>query len=169
MATLANYRNLLGINKLRLDDELEVQAQYQEQISTETTRANTRMLEKKDELQRVEARLVEDFREGATKDLAEAKAKRHPDRRKAWDEYQRAREEHELWDGMLNAWKTKGFKLADLGALFGSDYFAIRTITRPEGERRRELNSVDEESRQVLRQANESASAARPVSGRNKL
>lgn len=155
MATLEQYRNMLSINKLRLDDELEIQAENQERIGREVAFLNTRMIEAKDELACVEARLVEEFRDGSTKDLAEAKAKRHPDRRRAWEKYQAVRETHELWSNVLSAWVTKGYKLADLGGLFASDYFAITSISRPDGNRRRDLNAADENSRQALRSASE--------------
>lgn len=167
MATLEQYRNLLRIDKLRLDDELEIQAEMQERIGAEVARLNTRMIEAKDELTCTEARLIEEFKDGSTVAVADAKAKRHPDRRRAWEKYQAQREVHELWANLQSAWITKGYKLADLGQLFGSDYFAIKSISRPDGERRREVSGVDEESRTALRRASEQV--AEPARGRNRI
>lgn len=158
MATLDQYRNMLGINKLRLDDELEIQAQIQEQIGRTVAQLSARMLEMKDLLARTESDLIDTLKERdskATVDQCKARMLRDPHRVKAWENLQRARLEHDEWDAVLQAWITKGYKLADIGGLYASDYFAIRTIARPDGERRRELNAADEESRSAMRRASE--------------
>lgn len=154
---------MIRINKLRLDDELEIQAEMQERISSEVARLNTRALEAENELKVTEARLMEDLKESDVRvsvDALKAAIKRHPDRTKAWTRWQVAREVHEEWDGLLQAWITKGYKLADLGALFGSDYFAIKTITREDGARRKDVDPIDEASRSALRRATERVNAS---------
>jgi hypothetical protein len=127
MSTLQTYRNMLRINKHRLDDELEIQAELQERISAQVARLNSQMLEAKDDLAKVEARLTEDYREEskATKDTVEAKVKRHPDRQAAWEKFQMKRADHEEWAGLLEAWKVKGFSIRELCELYGSQYFAL--------------------------------------------
>lgn len=130
---LRQYRAMLFINKHKLDDELEVQSEIQDRISSKLARANTKMLESKDALAKTEARLLEDFRteEKSTKDLAEAKAKRHPDRQRAFERFMEAREDHEEWSGLLDAWKSKGFGLREMGGLFHAQYFSVDSISAP--------------------------------------
>jgi hypothetical protein len=129
-AELREWRSRLRINKHRLDDELEVQAESQETIAQKVQAAEARMMEAKEDLQKTEARLVEDFREGgraagATKDLAEAKARRHPDRMRAWERFQAASQEHRAWADLLEAWRNKGRDLHALGKLFSDDYYSL--------------------------------------------
>lgn len=129
MNELRDFRDRLRINKHRLDDELEVQSELQEQIARILAEKNAQMLELKDDLGKTEARLIEDFREGSTKDLAEAKAKRHPDRTKAWERYQQAVRAFEEWSHLLDAWKARGRDLHTLGKLFGDSYFSLTSIS----------------------------------------
>lgn len=158
MATLDQYRHMLPINKLRLDDELEIQAQVQEQIGSQVALLTARTFEMKDILARIEGELIDTFKDRdskATVDQCKARMMREPKRVRAWEDLQRVRLEHDQWDSLLQAWITKGYKLADIGGLYASDYFAVRTIGRPDGERRRELNAADEESRSAMRRASE--------------
>jgi hypothetical protein len=129
------FRNALRTNKHHLDDELEVQAEYQEQIGRFQSQAERRRDEAKDDLAKAEARLIEDFRdEKSTKDLAEAKARRHPDRVRAFERFQDASEDFREWDALLRAWVSKGYQLQTLSDLFARDYFAL-TSTRAPKER----------------------------------
>jgi hypothetical protein len=158
MPTLDQYRNMLRINKLRLDDELEIQAEVQHNISAEVVRLNTRALEAENKLKSVEAELFVRFKEEGGKMTAEeikASVRVNHARVSAWEQYQAAREVHELWSGLLAAWITKGYKLADVGSLYASDYFAMRTVIHPDGVRTRQLNAPDEESRSAIRRASE--------------
>lgn len=162
MTTLDQYRNMLLINKLRLDDELEIQAQVQELIGNQVALLTARMFEMKDVLARIEGELIDTFKDRdakATVDQCKARMMREPRRVRAWEDLQRVRLEHDQWDALLQAWITKGYKLADIGGLYASDYFAVRTINRPDGDRRRELNAADEESRSAMRRANDRTNA----------
>lgn len=126
---LQQYRNRLRINKHRLDDELEVQAELQERLSEKVALLSARMLEAKDDLTKTVARLTEDFREEvkSTKDTVEAKVVRHPERVRAWQRLQEATGDHAKWDGLLDAWKARGKDLHALGRLFGDQYFSLTT------------------------------------------
>jgi zinc transporter ZupT len=55
MPTLEQYQNMLRINKLRLDDELEIQAELQHAISMEVARLNTLDLEAENKLKSTDA------------------------------------------------------------------------------------------------------------------
>lgn len=164
MTTLEQYQAMLRINKLRLDDELEIQAELQHKISMEVTRLNTLDLEAENKLKSVEAELYIQLKEEGgkmTADEIKACIRVHRNRVRAWELYQAAREVHEQWSGLLQAWITKGYKLADIGSLYASDYFAIRTISKETGERRREVSPIEEESRSAIRRATEQTSPRR--------
>jgi hypothetical protein len=158
MSTLDNYRNMLRANKLRLDDELEVQAQVQEELGREVARLSARVLELKDELAAVEGEALDRFKDQdprATVDQCKGRMIRDDRRVVAWGKLHQVRLAHDEWDAVLQAWITKGYKLADLGALYAADYFAVRTIARPDGERRREVDARSEESRSAVRRDEE--------------
>lgn len=145
MNDLAHYRGLLHISKHRLDDELEIQADHQERISAQVTRLNTRVLQAKEDLAKVEARLFLDFKDSDEK-LTEAQVKakilRHGERERAAKLLQECRQDHEEWSGLLDAWKGRGYNIKTLAELYGSQYFALRSVTprtnRPPGESRSE-------------------------------
>lgn len=130
---LRGFRSRLRINKHRLDDELEVQAECQERIASRVTALEARALELKEELAKVEARLTEDFHseERGTKDAREAKVRRHPERVKAWERHQEALQAASQWAGLLDAWKAKGKDLQALARLFGDSYFSLTQVSGP--------------------------------------
>lgn len=139
MSTLEQYRNMLYINKHRLDDELEVQGDIMDRISTQVVRRNTAMLEAKDELAKIEGRLAEEYRDDSslklTAPLIELKVKRHPERTRAWEAYQRARAEHEAWAGLLEAWRQKGYSIKTLADLYAAQYFSLSSIQSNQRQR----------------------------------
>lgn len=146
---------MLPANKLKLDDELEIQAQIQFDISMECTRLNTKALEAENELKTMEAELFVKFKDSGEKmtaDEIKAQVRVHRERAKAWEKYQAAREAHEQWAGLLQAWTTKGYKLADLGGLYAADYFSMTSISG-----NRAVNPVEEHSRSAIRRATERA------------
>lgn len=158
MPTLEQYQNMLRINKQRLDDELEVQAEIQYAIGAECARLNTRMLEAKDDLARLEGEILDELKEakGVTVEQAKARVLADPDRRKKWAVYQQLREAHEVWTALKDAWITKGYKLADLGGLFGADYFAVRSVSGS-SETRVDVPRATEERRQAVQDASRRA------------
>lgn len=153
MATIEDYRKMLPCNKHRLDDELELQPDIMARISAEMTRANGRMLEAKNELAKLEARLGLEYREDdgkATKDVIEGKVVRDRERIKQWEAFQRTRTEYEDWVGMLEAWRQKGFSLKTLAELYVAQYFSRDSITVKGREQR---DRDDEERRAAMRRA----------------
>ncbi len=126
--SIDKFKAMLPIIKHRLDDELEIQPDIMGRIATQVVIHNSRMLEAKEELSRVEARLLEDLKyeeSKVTKDHAEAKIRRHPDRIRAWEKYQQARADHEDWSFLLDAWKAKGFAISTLANLYHAQYYAL--------------------------------------------
>ena len=126
MADLEFYRSRLRVNKHLLDDELEVQSQYQEEISRELAAANTRMLRAKDLLARTEATVISELKEGKMSDThAAGMAKKDQRRREDFDRFQECREEHEQWLGLYDAWQRRGYSLKTLADLFNAQYFSV--------------------------------------------
>jgi len=138
-------RDLLPTRKHRLDDELEVHADVLERISAEVARRNTDSLAAKDEFSRVEARVYVDLHKEAarngvkiTVDQANSGVKLSRERNAAMKDWQAARELHEEWQGLYEAWRTKGFNIARLTELHGAQYFAINSGTAAREPERQE-------------------------------
>ena len=130
------YRSRLPVNKSLLDDELEVQSQYQEQISQRVTQANTQMLQAKNRLDRVTGLAMQGIKADKTSDTVAANlVKSDPQHIEAWGQYQAARAQHEDWVGLYAAWQGRGYSIKDLVSLYGAQYFAINyagsTPSRP--------------------------------------
>lgn len=135
---LAKRRAALRVNKHRLDDELEVQAEIQEDIAQRVSALEAAVADAKDNLAKVEARLNEDFRDGEriTKDAVEAKVRRHPDRNRAWEAHQQALRDHREFSDLLDAWKARAKDIQSLAKLFGDQYWALTSVHGPEGRQR---------------------------------
>lgn len=155
MPTYEEFRTMLPVWKHRLDDELEMQPQIMEQISTEVTIRNSRALEAKDLLARTEARLTEDLREDDPKltvNALAARLAREPERIRAWQDYQKARSDHEKWVGLLEAWRNKGYSIKTLADLYAAQYFSLNSTqasTRP----RSDTPETQERARSAMRVA----------------
>ena len=120
------FRSRLSVNKNLLDDELETQSHYQEQISQRVTQANTIMLEAKNRLDRVTGEAMREAKADKASDVVAANlAKSDPLRIAAWNAYQDARAVHENWAGLYAAWQGRGYSMKDLVSLYGAQYFAI--------------------------------------------
>lgn len=146
MITIESYRGMLPVNKHRLDDELEIQPDIMDRIATQVVIRNSRMIGAKEELAKVEGRLVEDLRDGDTKTtigVIDAKIKRDPGRIRAWQEYQKARSEHEEWAGLLDAWKQKGYAIKTLADLYAAQYFTLNSHQISQRQRQRDEASDD--------------------------
>lgn len=139
--TLEQIRAMLYINKHRLDDELQIQADIMDRISTQVVLKNSAMLEAKDDLSKVEGRLGEDFRDGEVKltvGQLDAKIRRSPERVRAWDRYQQARAGLESWQGLHEAWKQKSYSLKALCDLYAAQYFSPDSHQVSERQRSRD-------------------------------
>lgn len=157
MSTLENYRNMLRVNKHRLDDELEIQGEIMERISTQVVTHNSAAIDAKEALVKVEGRLADDFRDDdpkATVGAIDAKVKRDPERVTRWEAYQRARAMHEAWQGLLDAWRQKGFSIKTLADLYASQYFSLSS-TQSDQRQRERYDQVDA-GRAALRRASSS-------------
>lgn len=137
-ADIHAYRNMLRISKHRLDDELEVQSQVMDDISSKLTVLNSRVLETADALKLVESRLFRELKEDTEKmtdKSADALVKQDPERKRAWISWQAARAEHEDWSGLYDAWKARGFALRELCGLYVAQYFTVDSFTSGRDDR----------------------------------
>lgn len=154
MASIEQYRAMLCVNKHRLDDELEIQPEIMDHISTQVVIRNNRLIESKDDLARVEGRLSDDVRENEPKAgvaFIEARVRRDPERIQAWQRYQSARADYESWQGLLDAWKQKGYSIKTLADLYSANYFSLNSTQISDRQRRREQEG--DENRAALRRA----------------
>lgn len=164
--TLEQVRGMLPVHKHRLDDELELQPDMYERISTIVTVKNSRMLEAKEELARVEGRLLEDIRDADAKitvDAANARVRRSPERVRAWEASQHARAELEAWQGALEAWKQKGYSIKTLADLYAAQYFSV-TPTNITSRQRDRMEDGDER-RAAMRKAGHVERRSDPTEG----
>lgn len=155
------YRDRLKVSKHALDDLLEDHAELQDQIGQQLASANTAMLEAKDKLARVEARVTIRLREDHVK-LTVAQVGemlvRDASRLDAFDTYQKAREEHERWDALNKSWTARGKSISVLADLYGRQYFALRSTSTRSYD-----NRSHEEGRARMRDAQPTAPTRRRV------
>lgn len=166
MATLDQYRAMLRVNKHRLDDELEIQPDIMDRISTQVVIHSSKALEAKDELAKLEGRLAEGFRDDDAKltvGAIDAKVKRDPERVRAWQKYQLARAEHEGWVGLLEAWRQKGYSIKTLADLYAAQYFTLSSTQTSERQRKRD--EEQDENRAALRRASHGSRHISPTEG----
>lgn len=138
------FRDMLPINKHRLDEELETHAVSADRIASLTAAANKRMLSAKREVDALTAAIAADLREGKVPaTLVEKEAKRDPRYRAAYEEFLDLQEEYEQWQGLNSAWTSRGYNLKPLGELFAHGYFAMTSIVSEDAgkaqQRRREM------------------------------
>lgn len=169
---LSEVRNMLRINRHRLDDELEIHADVLDRIGQEVARHNSRMLEAKKQLSAVKAQVIEQLKADdpkMTNPMAEDAAARDRDYSEAWAKYQVARQAHEEWESAYKAWYQRGFDLKALGDLFANQYFAISDIRGPYPEntenfrrRAREASEQTDERRRRAASPVEEQTTTRP-------
>lgn len=148
MSDLAYYRRILRVDKHCLDDALETQSQIQDEISSELAQATSRMNLAKDQLDRKTADVIAELKEGKVSEtLAAGLAKKDQRRLDLWRVYQDAREEHEQWVGLYDAWQRRGYSIKTLAELYVAQYFAVTSVTtttsgRTPDDLRERMNAV---------------------------
>ena len=128
--TLIELKKMLIINKHRLDDELEIQAQVQFEISSSLEIANARQSRLENEMEEYDAKLLLSLRKGDVKrTVAELQAEilTSGDHQPWLDDLHIAKHEAAQWHGMYEAWKQRGFALKSLADLSMSNYFVVDT------------------------------------------
>lgn len=138
--TLDELRGMLKIDKHKLDDELEVQAHVHFQITEELSYQSHQKQSLKEELEMYDAGLLIDLRKSnVKKTVSELQAEIAVDsgHRATIRDLFLVNKNHELWEGMLEAWKQRGFALKSLADLAMSNYYNVdSTYERPAVQRR---------------------------------
>lgn len=123
---LDTYRQLLRVNKHRLDDELEVQAEVMDRISDRIAKLTALVSEAENHLKVTEARLFREFKDTddkITDKAADSAVKRHRERDQAFNRATEATQELAQWIGLHQAWKARGFSIGSLCNLYVAQYF----------------------------------------------
>lgn len=142
LETIEAYRNRMRIEKHRLDDELEIQAELLHRIFEKVVSASSAAMEAKDVLERIEGDVYFEAKHvnpKATVPELQGITRTDPARIKAWRMYRDAKAEQESWEGLHEAWKSRGFALRSLVDLRLANYY---TSDSDAGENRRALNDV---------------------------
>lgn len=132
MHDITYYRKRLPVSKHALDDALEVHAQYQDEIAEQVAIAGRRAAEAKDDADRIENRLTLVAKNEATRlsDVAaKAAARSEEEWQRARAQQQQAQQELEEWQGLLEAWKQKGYSMSKLAQLYSDQYFALTSLS----------------------------------------
>ena len=131
--TYNEFVSKLKINKHALDDELEVQASIQHMISEKLSRAREHMEMLENELEKVEARTYvgksEQLLNGKKPSIEYIKSavKSDGERTKKWIDFNAARAEHERWEGLYYAWRSRNDALQGLAKLAVANYFVVES------------------------------------------
>lgn len=143
---IRTYQGMIRIRKHHLDDELEMQAELLHKISDCTVRAKSDAMAAKDELDRIEGSIYSDAKQEhpkATVPELQGITMRNPARRESWKKYQQARQDQEEWEGLHEAWKSRGFALRALVDLRLASYYTSDSPSSSEhNDGRRALNEA---------------------------
>ena len=116
---------MLRVNKHRLEDELELQAEILDRIGQQMTVMNSRAIEAADDLKREESRIFVEFKDAGNSDkLADVKMRGDAERKAAWIKSQAARSDFEQWQALYDAWKARGYAIKELVSLYSAQYFS---------------------------------------------
>lgn len=134
--SLREFAELLRIDRHRLDDELELQAELLHRISEEVVKAKSKAVELKDLLDRLEGDIYSDAKQHypkATVPELQGITLREPQRIAAFRNYHAARSNQESWEGLHDAWKSRGFALRGLIDLRLANYYTSDSGSHKEG------------------------------------
>lgn len=122
----------LPINKHRLDDELEIQADIHYRLASKVADLNEKVSISKEDLKICEAGMVKKVTKDDVKltvkqmDAAVQLSERYQE---AANAYRTAQYELEKAQGLLDAWRQKGFALKVLADLSMASYYAVDSTT----------------------------------------
>jgi hypothetical protein len=140
-----NYTELkdkLFIEKHCLDDELQIQSSIQCMISEKLSKARQHMDLCENDLEKIEARLYvtksEELINGKKPSVEYLKSavKSDKERTAKWLDFNESRAEHERWEGLYYAWRSRNDALQGLAKLAVANYYAVEsTFDRKERTR----------------------------------
>ena len=125
------FRGRLRIDRHRLDDELELQADHMDRIGSRVAQATRAEAFARRSFEREEASLIKDMcaadhKMPMARASVEVKLKREWDAQ--WSIYQEKKEELMLWESLQKSWYQRGFDLKALGDLYAHQYFVVDTL-----------------------------------------
>lgn len=160
MKTIHQYRVLLLVDKHSLDSALEMHSTYQDEIAEQHALANHEAYLKKQALEELEANLFVEFKDASTKvsnDWALAEIKKNRERTELWTKYSAAKVLAAEWEGLLDAWKSRGYNIKTLADLYVAQYFAVTSAGANVGR----VGDTTEVLRGKMREASNSVAAGR--------
>lgn len=143
----------LPIDKHLLDDALETQASTQYEISSEVAKHGEIVSGLKDDLKVLEADLAQTFFDSAVKQTVkqiESEVLLDSERIQLSKDLRSAQLELERWQGLLDAWRQRGFALKVLADLHSTDYFSPSSTTSPERVSQRKQQITEKRNRARL-------------------
>ena len=141
MDDLQTFRALLRVNKHRLDEELEIQAEVMDRISDRMAQISARAAEAEQELKAAEARIYRQIKDGdekMTEKAADNAVRRHQDRIRAHERMVLVNQELAQWQGLYAAWKARGFSISSLCDLYLGQYYTKDSHSSRTDQRRSE-------------------------------
>lgn len=147
MDDLETFRSMLRVNKHRLDEELEIQAEVMGRISDRMAQIGARATEVEQELKVVEAKLyrqLKDDDEKMTEKAADSAVRRHQERTRASERMILANKELAQWQGLYAAWKARGFSISSLCDLYLGQYYTKDSHSPRTEQRRSEETALRE-------------------------
>lgn len=147
-------RNMLRINRHRVDEELELQPEIAEKIGRECARLSAKVTTLADELKRVEGRRYLELREQGekmTEKEIDHTVRRDRDRMAAFEKHSHAVHDLAEWESLRDAWTQRSYALSKIAELWSSEFSATMSRSVVGGDREGQQASM----RQMLRQASE--------------
>jgi len=136
-------KSRLGVDPLRLDEELIRMPAFIQEISERTAEALRARSVLEDNLKTIMAETANQIRASAEKKPPEAQVDSlvltEPDVQNAIKQLEQAKYEYSLWQGLMDAARTKSTSLKTFAELIISGYLTLDSI---HAERRHELNEV---------------------------
>jgi hypothetical protein len=166
MDDLDTFRAMLRVNKHRLDEELEVQAEIMGRISDRMAAVSAKSAEAEQDLKAIEARLFRQFKDDdqkLTDKAADSAIKRHQDRVRAFERSVHADKELAQWQGLYAAWKARGFSINSLCDLYLGQYYTKDSHSSKVDQRRSEESAL-QERRPYVRSVTSGGSPRRRIS-----
>lgn len=135
---IEKYKEMLIIDKYRLDDALEKQAYCMYQVAEEYAEKVSKRDALKERIDTVDAEIADKLRKSAavagdklTEANLQQKISMHEQHLKAHEEFLEAKKEAEVWGALKDAFIQRGLALRELASLYTANYFANEPIKGP--------------------------------------
>jgi len=130
-ARFEEFRSKLRVNKHRLDDALEEQAEIMGHICEQVEVCAALVQEAKQALEQERSRLITELKRDTPKiTVAEMDAQVAVDSKcvAAADTLRAHQSDHAQWRWLLDSWRDRGFSIKELGELYSAGYFVSDSL-----------------------------------------